>query len=336
MDDTILYCKDCGKTKKNIIYRIEAYRAKTCKPETEISRLFTPKYIDFYKGFILPGDIKKEEPKDICPYCGNPIEDTNMPVYDFFFFAEEENYNRPLLEAMIELRNKDIIEYELKMGMFKKIYNKTDTKKTNDPISENIANVMQEYLNINKTSGAAETNGTNISENKEDIKDTSDADNDSKSAWFKECEKKFPPPQKPEISKSSIVLGIIFIIAGFLFAASDEDNPEGTAIVTLIFIVMGVIMFYVEFSRYSRELEDYELYQKDREKYYSKKRMKEAAEEMALSHSAQTYIPKCPNCGSHNTKRISAVSRGVSTSLSGLASPVIGKQYECKNCGHLW
>lgn len=46
--------------------------------------------------------------------------------------------------------------------------------------------------------------------------------------------------------------------------------------------------------------------------------------------------PKCPNCGSFNTKRITATNRAISTVTFGIASSVIGKQYRCNKCKHLW
>ena len=49
-----------------------------------------------------------------------------------------------------------------------------------------------------------------------------------------------------------------------------------------------------------------------------------------------THIFKCPKCGSINVKRISNTSRAISVELMGLASSKIGKQYECKDCKHMW
>ena len=46
--------------------------------------------------------------------------------------------------------------------------------------------------------------------------------------------------------------------------------------------------------------------------------------------------PQCPACKGYNTQRISATKRVVSTSMAGLASSTIGKQYECKDCGYKW
>lgn len=46
--------------------------------------------------------------------------------------------------------------------------------------------------------------------------------------------------------------------------------------------------------------------------------------------------PQCPACHGYNTQRISTTKRVVSTSLIGLASSTIGKQYECIDCRHKW
>ena len=42
---------------------------------------------------------------------------------------------------------------------------------------------------------------------------------------------------------------------------------------------------------------------------------------------------KCPYCGSNNTKKITVSSRAVSTTITGMASSKIGKQWHCNNCG---
>ena len=44
----------------------------------------------------------------------------------------------------------------------------------------------------------------------------------------------------------------------------------------------------------------------------------------------------CPMCGSHVVKKLTTAERAVSVAAWGLASGKIGKQYECKDCGHKW
>ena len=54
-------------------------------------------------------------------------------------------------------------------------------------------------------------------------------------------------------------------------------------------------------------------------------------------HTINKNIPtnqtiECPYCKSDNTKKISTTSRVISTSLFGLGSKKIGKQYHCNSC----
>lgn len=52
----------------------------------------------------------------------------------------------------------------------------------------------------------------------------------------------------------------------------------------------------------------------------------------------QVFInrPKCPLCGSTNIGPIGAVERGLSVGFLGVASPTIGKSYECRSCHYRW
>lgn len=79
----------------------------------------------------------------------------------------------------------------------------------------------------------------------------------------------------------------------------------------------------------SRSIEEYQKVV-DARLEYSKMQSDKLKAEEALKH------PKCPMCGSTNTKIISTLNRAVSIELAGLASSKIGKQYECKNCKHKW
>lgn len=46
----------------------------------------------------------------------------------------------------------------------------------------------------------------------------------------------------------------------------------------------------------------------------------------------QTITVACPYCHSKDTKKISTTSRVISTSLFGLGSKKLGKQWHCNNC----
>lgn len=45
---------------------------------------------------------------------------------------------------------------------------------------------------------------------------------------------------------------------------------------------------------------------------------------------------RCPVCDSTYCEKITTFDRVVSVELVGVASGKIGKQYKCKNCGHMW
>lgn len=70
---------------------------------------------EFCRGFIT----WLEEDEDECPFCSTKVKPTSMPVDDFYTLRTVSNYNRELLEAMIALKEKDVIEYELKMSQFR-------------------------------------------------------------------------------------------------------------------------------------------------------------------------------------------------------------------------
>lgn len=50
----------------------------------------------------------------------------------------------------------------------------------------------------------------------------------------------------------------------------------------------------------------------------------------------QATKPKCPTCGSTNIEKISAIARGMSLGMFGLASKTARSQFMCKNCGYKW
>lgn len=45
---------------------------------------------------------------------------------------------------------------------------------------------------------------------------------------------------------------------------------------------------------------------------------------------------KCPNCGSKNTSKITALSKAVSVGFFGLFSQKVKHQFKCNSCGYEW
>ncbi len=88
-------------------------------------------FYDFSLEFIDPDATRKlsqlfpdesyvqDLRNNICPFCKHKLVDTLLSYDDFYIIGENSNYNRDLLLAMIELRKKDVIEFETKMQPFR-------------------------------------------------------------------------------------------------------------------------------------------------------------------------------------------------------------------------
>lgn len=86
----------------------------------------------FYAGMVI---TTNEDDNTKCEECGNALHTIDMTLPDIMVFATEYNFNRQLLDEMIELKQKDIIEYELKMAQFRnqaEQKNIIDSKKSDD------------------------------------------------------------------------------------------------------------------------------------------------------------------------------------------------------------
>lgn len=98
----VMFCSNCNKTGLNQFAIL----------------LGNGKKSNFHKGFLYPFEFENK-PIDICPYCKNSIEDTNLSEDDFDLIDDVSDSDRQFLEAMIKLKKNDPIEYQLKMSQFK-------------------------------------------------------------------------------------------------------------------------------------------------------------------------------------------------------------------------
>ena len=101
MNNNIQFCSNCDKTGSNQMYKLVGNNKK-----------------DFQRGFIYPFEIKGDD-KSICPYCSNKLIDTLITENDFDLIDDVSDSDRQFLEAMIELKTNNPIEYQLKMSQFK-------------------------------------------------------------------------------------------------------------------------------------------------------------------------------------------------------------------------
>lgn len=106
--------------------------------EKEIYDEQNTNYNDFWHDFISERNLKtfcKNEEyneafdNDICPFCHGKLIDINMTTDEFKILGKASNYNRQLLDAMIKLKQDDIIEYELKMSQFRNQVEQQNTVK---------------------------------------------------------------------------------------------------------------------------------------------------------------------------------------------------------------
>lgn len=150
--------------------------------------------------------------------------------------------------------------------------------------------------------------------------------------------------EKEKNEKSSVLkIGIwsmawtILLILCFM---ASENGSLGILIVIAFFCGgLGWFVFLSDWITLNTTREDIYVAERDMGKYdkrIEQRRQNEiaiaqkAAQQQAIKH------PKCPNCGSNNTQRISTANRATSIAMTGLASSKIGKQYECKKCKHKW
>ena len=90
---TVMFCKNCSNNRKS-----------TDDPT---------------KGYL---EIFNLNNIDNCPYCESEIIDTGVSKPDFITLVHVSNNSRQLLDAMVDLHKKDIIEYELKISQFRNQY----------------------------------------------------------------------------------------------------------------------------------------------------------------------------------------------------------------------
>ena len=146
-----------------------------------------------------------------------------------------------------------------------------------------------------------------------------------------------------ECSKEIRISAIVFIVSLPLTILSFCLSSHGDLV--LMIVVFGIATFVSGVFLFSginekNECEsdlriakrDLDLYEKNLQARL--KAIAASGEQYRAKNEAKH--PKCPQCGSRNTQRISTINRTISVATVGLASSKIGKQYECKNCKHKW
>lgn len=106
MPKDLFFCPNCAKTGKNLSDWIPSAK--------------TPEKVQFHTGYISIFDTINMEGK-YCKYCNGELINTEISYDDYAILKRDFNYNRELLDTMVELRKKDVVEYEIKMGELRNI-----------------------------------------------------------------------------------------------------------------------------------------------------------------------------------------------------------------------
>ena len=145
-----------------------------------------------------------------------------------------------------------------------------------------------------------------------------------------------------------ITLFFVFLVVAVGFAALGIwfYPASGWLLYIILAFIAGFIAVVCLYT-HIKTLREYRLSQRDNEAYqklmrekteaYNSKVEQEQREQEEQEQYRLARLPECPICGTkQHVKRISTFNRSVSVAAVGLASAKIGKQYECKNCGHMW
>lgn len=127
-------------------------------------------------------------------------------------------------------------------------------------------------------------------------------------------------PRKPSIGQSLLVFGIVFapfMLGGLIL-------PYGIGF--WFFLIMWLI---VAFSSYYDAVKDYKSAQQDFGRF-QKEKLREKKMQKEMEEYRKSIAPKCPMCGSTYIERIS------NRTVVVVNASMVGKQYKCKQCGHLW
>ena len=106
-------------------------KCRNCDPSYELGELnprsiIRGKRAEYCKGFIgthigldAPIDYNEKLDQLICPFCNNKLIDTGLPVEDFHLIGKATDWNREILDLMMELHESNPIDYQLKLNQFK-------------------------------------------------------------------------------------------------------------------------------------------------------------------------------------------------------------------------
>lgn len=120
MGKVIYFCKSCSETGDN----------------NRNLKYYSDEQLNYKKGYIYE-DIAKDN-TSVCPYCGGELLKADISEEDYVLLGKATNNNRQLLDAMVDLHKKDLVEYELKMSQFRNQYEQVQQAQRQESSSNNL------------------------------------------------------------------------------------------------------------------------------------------------------------------------------------------------------
>lgn len=149
---TVLKCINCDPT----------YELVKINPRS----ITVGKLAEYCNGFVgvqiysnAPTDYNEKLDKLICPFCNNKLIDTGLPVGDFHLIGKATDWNRQILDLMMELHDKDLIEYQLKLNQFKLQQEQSEIIKKQERDSNKLHCPTCSSVKVKKISGTAKVAG---------------------------------------------------------------------------------------------------------------------------------------------------------------------------------
>lgn len=139
-DRYVKFCSICNETKQNMDW---------CDND---------KYKEFSKGYHFV--FKPKDDMKICPSCKKgKLVDSSLTFEEFELIDDVSNSNREFLETMINLKQSNLIEYQLKLNQFKLQQEQSDAIRKQERESNKLHCPMCNSTKVKKISGTAKVAG---------------------------------------------------------------------------------------------------------------------------------------------------------------------------------
>ena len=144
-------------------------------------------------------------------------------------------------------------------------------------------------------------------------------------------------PEEPSLNYFGSPFFVFACIAAGLTLINFFTNLLGLGIFFFVItIILLIVAYYDAWKTLQDKMEKYNLALRYFEAYKEQIAHEQQTRELFIAERDKIPVIKCPVCNSENTQRISNIDRAASVAMVGIASAKIGKQYKCRNCGHMW